>query len=153
MRKSTALVAPLALALVFGAGVGLSQRQAEAKDSFTVVERASSDSDIDLGEAGASVGDVSTFRNDVFDEENANQIGWDSGSCTVVEVGKWWQCSWTVTFDDGGSIAVQGPLADNGDDTTLAVLGGTGKYSGAEGEMVLHTDDGGDTYKFIFTLD
>jgi hypothetical protein len=46
------------------------------------------------------------------------------------------------------------PYYDDGTDTTLAITGGTGGYTGAEGSMLLHATDNpvGSEYDFIFTL-
>jgi allene oxide cyclase len=49
---------------------------------------------------------------------------------------------------------VEGPYYDDGTDTTLAVTGGTGQYTGALGSMLLHARGNpvGSEYDFIFTL-
>ena len=54
----------------------------------------------------------------------------------------------------GGQITVEGPYYDDGTDTTLAITGGTGWYTGAEGTMLLHATGNpvGSEYDFIFTL-
>jgi hypothetical protein len=64
-----------------------------------------------------------------------------------------WECTWT-TLLRGGDITVQGPYYDDGTNTTLAITGGTGMYTGAEGSMLLHATGHpvGSEYDFIFTL-
>lgn len=150
MRKSFALMSFLVLALVLGAGFGRSSWQAAAKETFTVIEHATTDTVADLGDEGDSIGDTLAFGNEVFDADNANVVGHSHGSCVRTEVGVAWECTWTNTFDDG-SIVVQGPFLDAGD-STLAITGGTGKYSGASGEMKLHALEGGTEFEFTFTV-
>jgi allene oxide cyclase-like protein len=151
MRKLFGLVSLLVLALVLGSGLGFTQwQQAQAQDSFMVVEHATTDTVADLGEEGDSIGDTLTFANDLYDDQDANVVGSSSGSCWRTRPGKTWECTWTNTLADG-SIVVQGPFNDSGD-STLAITGGTGKYSGASGEMDLHARDGGTEYEFTFTL-
>ena len=47
------------------------------------------------------------------------------------------ECTFTLALADG-EISVQGP-SDRHGETVLAVTGGTGKYSGARGELELNT--------------
>jgi len=66
-------------------------------------------------------------------------------------VGKAYECHWTL-FLAGGQITVDGPFLDAGD-SVLAVVGGTGAYDGARGEMKLHAKDGkGSAYEFTYRL-
>ena len=151
MRKSFTLVSLLVLALVLGAGVGFTQwQQARAQESFMVIEHATTNTVTDLGEEGDSMGDTLTWSNDLYDDQDANVVGTSSGSCWRTKPGKTWECSWTNTLEDG-SIVVQGPFYDDGD-STIAITGGTGTYSGATGEMTLHARDGGTEYEFTFNF-
>jgi hypothetical protein len=116
-----------------------------------LVERADTDVVTDIGDKGDSVGDVLTFSNAVYDEANQNQVGTDNGWCIRTAVGKAWECFWTLTLSDG-QITVEGPFLDAGD-SVLAVTGGTGAYSGASGEMTLHSRNAeGSEYDFGYTL-
>ena len=151
MRKSFGLVSLLVLALVLGAGIGISHwQQARAQETFTVIEHATTDTVADLGDEGDSIGDTLTFANDLYDDQDANVVGSSSGTCWRTRPGKTWECTWTNTLEDG-SIVVQGPFNDSGD-STLAITGGTGTYNGASGEMTLHALDGGTKYEFTFSL-
>ena len=119
--------------------------------TFKLVERATTDVVTDLGEKDDSAGDILTFANEIYDEMNANKVGSNNGWCIRTVPGKAWECFWTLTLADG-QITVAGPFLD-GSDSTLAVTGGTGKYVGARGSMVLHArDTEGKEYDFIYSL-
>ncbi len=94
------------------------------------VERAASDTTIDVGTKGDSQGDLLIFANAVYDAANRVQVGTDQGHCTRILAGKSWDCSWTLTLKEG-QIMCQGPVLDAAD-TVLAITGGTGKYAGAK---------------------
>jgi allene oxide cyclase len=58
---------------------------------------------------------------------------------------------WTMLLK-GGQITVEGPFMDEGD-SLFAVTGGTGKYAGAKGSMLLHARDAKpSSYDFTFTI-
>jgi allene oxide cyclase len=98
-----------------------------------------------------AVGDVLSFANAVFDAANKVQVGTDQGFCIRTIVGKSWECNFTLSLK-GGMIVVEGPFLDSGD-STFTVTGGTGKYLGAKGSMLLHTRPGKpDSYDFTYDL-
>jgi Allene oxide cyclase len=120
-------------------------------EQLNLVERATSDSVVDLGDKGDSAGDLLTFANDIYDAADANKVGTDNGYCIRVVAGKSWECFWTLTLADG-QITVEGPFLDGGD-SVLAVTGGTGKYAGVRGEMALHARNAeGTAYDFKYSL-
>jgi hypothetical protein len=100
-----------------------------------------------------SLGDTLGFHNPVFDAADKKQVGSDNGFCVrSVATGKTeWECNWTA-FLSGGQITVEGPYYDDGTDTTLSIIGGTGAYVGVEGQMVLHARGNpvGSEYDFIY---
>ncbi|MGI8477549.1 MAG: allene oxide cyclase barrel-like domain-containing protein [Thermomicrobiales bacterium] len=102
---------------------------------LSVVERATTDTTVDLGEAGDSVGDTMARGNEVFDDADGTKIGDDQGVCTRIVPGKAWECAWTLILPQG-QITAQGPRYD-GAGSVLAIVGGTGDYVGASGEMKL----------------
>jgi hypothetical protein len=144
MRKSiTALFGVLLVAPASSALAG--------NTTLKLVERATTDAVTDLGAKDDSAGDLLTFANEIYDESNANKLGDDNGWCIRTVPGKAWECFWTLTLADG-QITVEGPFLDAGD-STLAVTGGTGKYSGVRGEMKLHArNDQGSEYDFVYAL-
>lgn len=87
---------------------------------------------IDTGEPGDSVGDILTFDQPLLDED-MQEIGNNSGTCTRTRVAHSFQCQWTLTLANG-SIQVAGQEFDQGT-STLGITGGTGKYTGISGEM------------------
>jgi len=120
-------------------------------EQLTVVEHAATDATASVGKAKDNAGDILTFANPIFDAANKKQIGSDNGFCIRTVVSKAYECIWTLKLADG-QITSEGPFHDTGD-TTLAVTGGTGKYIGAKGEMLLHARDAkGSAYDFKYTL-
>jgi len=122
-----------------------------AAEKLQVVEHALTDTVIDTGAKGDTVGDLLTFSNPIYTADNKSQIGTDQGYCIRVLVGKSWECFWTLTLKTG-QITVEGPFFDVGD-SVMAVTGGTGKYAGAKGSMKLHARDAKSTaYDFAYEL-
>ncbi len=122
-----------------------------AAEQIKVVEHPVNETTIDIGPKGDSVGDILSFANPVFDAANKAQVGTDQGYCVRTIVGKSWECTWTNQLKDG-MITVEGPFLDDGD-STFVITGGTGKYAGAKGKMVLHPRPGKpEAYDFTFDL-
>lgn len=145
-RKRMWITAGLAAAGLFVA-VGT----AVADEELAVVERATTDAVLDTGASGDSAGDILTFANEIFDKDNANKVGSNTGWCIRIVAGKSWECFWTLTMDDG-QITVHGPFLD-GADSVLAITGGTGRYADARGEMALHARNAeGTEYDFVYRL-
>lgn len=120
-------------------------------EEIAVVERAATDAVTDTGAKGDSAGDLLTFVNEIYDKDNKTKVGSNSGWCIRTQVGKSWECFWTLQLDKG-SITVHGPFLDAGD-SVLAITGGTGAYSGAKGDMKLHVrDKKGSEYDFVYNL-
>jgi allene oxide cyclase len=139
-------------ALIAGAGTVLVSTAVLAGNTISVVERAATDAVTDTGAPGDTAGDLLTFANPVFDAANKKQVGTDQGYCIRTEVGKSWECFWTISLADG-QITVEGPFLDKGD-SVLAVTGGTGKFAGARGQMKLHArDEKGSEYDFVYELE
>jgi len=156
MRRSlgAALVAIGCSAALVGvtASQAASDTDGPTTGRFTVVERADTDTVVDSGPAGDSLGDSLAFGNPVYNARNTAQVGHDQGSCVRTEVGVAWECSWT-TILRGGSIVVQGPFYDAAD-STLAIIGGTGTWSDARGQMLLHArNQQGTEYDFTFVVE
>jgi hypothetical protein len=125
--------------------------RAAETEKLTYVERATTDAVTDLGAKGDSAGDLLTFNNEIYDEQNEKRVGHDNGWCIRTAAGKAWECYWTLTLEEG-QLSVAGPFLD-GADSVLAVTGGTGKYYGARGEMKLHARNAqGSEYDFMYRI-
>src|SRR3954469_14479838 len=131
------------------AAQGRAPDRAQAR-AITVIEHADNDTTTDTGAQGDSVGDLLTFANDVYDANDADEVGTDQGYCIRVKVGAAYECTWTTSLA-GGQIVVAGPFYDKRD-STLAVTGGTGRYREARGVMRLHALEGGKKFRFAFRL-
>ena len=161
MTRNRTLIAAAAgvLALVLAPAAALASTSSPSTSNspvvIHVVEHATTDTVQEFHPGTMSLGDVLAWHNPVYNASDAQQVATDNGYCVrTVATGKTeWECAWT-TFLPGGQITVEGPYYDDGTDTTLAVTGGTGQYTGAEGSMLLHATGNpiGSEYDFIFTL-
>jgi len=123
----------------------------QADQTLAVVEHAATDAVTDTGGQGDTAGDILTFANEIFDQDNKTSVGTDNGWCVRTVPGEAWECFWTASFKDG-QITVEGPFLDAGD-SVLAITGGTGAYAGARGEMKLHARDAkGSEYDFTYSI-
>jgi hypothetical protein len=149
--STTAAVGIVAAAAVGSAAAAPAHRSHHRGPSFTVVERAVTDTTADTGPTGDSLGDVLAFANPVYNAANTTKVGSDNGSCIRTVVGGAYECTWTTTLP-GGSLVVTGPFYDT-KDSVLAITGGTGKYERARGQMRLHARDvKGSAYDFVFSI-
>jgi hypothetical protein len=151
-----ALLAVAATLIAYGLNDGVFAQDATpiatpAEDASTLVavERATTDTVIDQGEEGDSIGDLLAFGNAVFDEGNENEIGTSQGSCVRTVPGQAWECMFSITLDEG-QLTVAGPFYDAGS-SVLAITGGTGAYSSARGEMRLEAISEAE-FRFTFEL-
>jgi len=155
------LIFASAILLLAGAVTGLTlvfyfsthTPQAHGLKTLHVVEHAITDTVQQFHAPKNSLGDVLGFHNPVFNEADKKQVGYDNGFCIrTVATGKTeWECSWTL-FLNGSQVTVQGPYFDDGTDTLLTITGGTGSYTGAQGQMMLHARGNpvGSEYDFIY---
>jgi hypothetical protein len=122
-----------------------------AAEQIKIVERPTKEITLNLTTKNVdSVGDLLSFANPLFDAANKAQVGSDQGFCVRTVVGKSWECNFTLLLK-GGQVTVEGPFVDSGD-STFTVIGGTGKYAGAKGSMLLHTR-AGKPESYDFTID
>lgn len=153
MNRRTVFATLALVSLVAAALLVVFNRGSAQESSLTihVVERATTDVVTDFAEEGDSVGDLLTFANEVYDENNENLVGTDNGYCIRTAVGLAWECAWTLTLDDG-QLMVEGSFMDVGD-SVLAISGGTGAYQNARGQMTLHDRNGDATeYDFVYEI-
>ena len=122
----------------------------ESTRTIHAIERADTDTTVDVGKKGDSTGDILTFHNKVFDKQDKKSMGTDVGHCIRVEAGKSYECAWTTILHDG-QITVDGPFYED-KDSVLAITGGTGAYRRVRGEMHLSSRKGGTEFHFVFKL-
>jgi len=138
--RRTALAAAVLLA---GAGTALAVVPTAAADPtlrLTTVAVPDRNTDLDLGAPGPSAGDAQVFADDL--QRDGRTIGTSTGSCTIATLSESRlvvACTATLTLPNG-QITTQG-VADEDPSQgptgfTWAVTGGTGRYAGADGEVV-----------------
>ncbi len=103
---------------------------------------------VDLGEAGDSPGDIFVFDQPLLNS-NYEPIGKNSGYCIRTLPGKFSECQWTLTLENG-TITVAGRESDTGT-SLIPVIGGSGKYLLVRGVMAT-TPNLDKTYTQILTL-
>ena len=139
------------LTLILGVTVA-SAAPATRGGTLRVVERATTDTYVDLGSAGDSIGDTLTFGNDVYDATNSRVVGRDQGTCFRTNPGLAWECTYT-TLLSGGNLTVQGSFYDDLRDSELSITGGTGRYANARGSLTLHARNAqGSEFDFVFHI-
>ncbi|MGH8320306.1 MAG: allene oxide cyclase family protein [Steroidobacteraceae bacterium] len=142
MRAATSVTALVVL---------LAGGHAMAAQSITLVERAVTNKVVPVGAKDDSRGNLLVFANPVYDKMNRIQVGSDQGFCIRVVTAKSWECFWTLILK-GGQITTEGPFYDKGD-SVLTITGGTGKYAGAKGKLLLHARNPQSTsYRFKYEL-
>jgi hypothetical protein len=91
---------------------------------------------VDIGTPGPGVGDLLVFQDRVL--SRGRQVGVQGGSCTITALlpdGFQTFCTGTVLFADG-QVAFQGLVTDK-PEKRMAVVGGTGRYRDAGGELTV----------------
>jgi len=93
---------------------------------------------VDIGTVGPSQGDLFVFDQPLMDQDRKD-IGSNSGYCVTTLPGVHSQCQWTLLFFGPdktviGTIVVGGQELEAGQ-STVAVIGSTGKYAGVTGTM------------------
>jgi len=139
--RSLAMFAVVAALMAYGLGGGVFAQDATpvtnsevGDERLVVIDHSTTDTVIDLGEEGDSIGDLLAFGNAVYDEGNETEVGTNQGSCVRTVPGEAWECMFSIILDEG-QLTVAGPLSDAGP-SELAITGGTGAYAGASGEGV-----------------
>jgi hypothetical protein len=92
---------------------------------------------VDVGTPGPGIGDMLVFQDRILD--HGRQVGVEGGTCTITALlpGAHFQtnCVGTVSLA-AGQIAFQGLVTD-APDKHMAVVGGTGRYRDAGGELTV----------------
>lgn len=143
MNRRACAVMPLLLTL-FATASGAAER-------IVLVERASNEQVVAVTRAEDAIGHLLVFSNALYDAANRAAAGMSRGYCVRVEVGRWWQCQWTLELA-AGALQVAGAYPDSGD-ADFAIVGGTGRYAGARGVLRVHARDAAHSaYDFAIEL-
>jgi hypothetical protein len=146
-----ALVAVAGLATLALAGGAVAASSPSSVVRIHVIEHATTDTVVDVGDPGDSTGDLLTFHNRLYDATDTHVVGRDQGECVRIDPARGtWECRWTNILR-GGQITVEGVFSDL-HDTTIAITGGTGRFADSDGDARLHARMGGAEYDFIFRL-
>jgi hypothetical protein len=142
LSRLLTLVALVALVLVSGArsartSAEMSTPTAGASDATLIlIEHVDLVSEIDLGETGASVGDMLVWGpNALYDEANVNDSGATTqGTCIAFDANSDCLDAETILFPDGSTLEFQG-IERGGAPAVRTIVGGSGRYLGAVGTM------------------
>jgi len=142
LSRLLTLVALVALVLSRGAWAArtsaeMSTPTAGASDATLIlIEHADLVSEIDLGEPGASVGDMLVWGpNALYDDANGNDTGATTqGTCIAFTANSDCLAAETILFPDGSTLEFQG-IERGGAPATRTIVGGSGRYLGATGTM------------------
>jgi hypothetical protein len=114
-------------------------------DRFQVKVRGGNGHYEDVGRDGPSIGDYTVFRERVY--HRGNRVGRNNGHCDVTRAGTGrfaFQCNFTMFLRGRGQITMQGLFAYgrrgpglSGDESTVAITGGTGIYDHAAGTATI----------------
>jgi len=115
----------------------MSTPSAGARDATLIlIEHADLVSEIDLGEPGASVGDMLVWGpNALYDDANVNDTGATTqGTCIAFDATADCLAAETIVFQDGSTLEFQGIERDAAP-AVRTIVGGSGRYLGAIGTM------------------
>jgi hypothetical protein len=145
MPRLSRLLTLVALgALVIAGGARAARTAAEmsspiagASDATLIlIEHAALVTEIDLGQPGASVGDMLVWGpNALYDDANVNDTGATTqGTCIAFNANSDCLAAETIVFPDGSTLEFQG-IERGGAPATRTIVGGSGRYLGAIGTM------------------
>jgi hypothetical protein len=145
MPRSSRLLTLVALgALVIAGGARAAHTAAEmstptaaASDATLIlIEHADRVTEIDLGDPGASVGDMLVWGpNALYDDANVNDTGATTqGTCIAFNANSDCLAAETIVFPDGSTLEFQG-IERGGAPAARTIVGGSGRYLGAIGTM------------------
>jgi hypothetical protein len=123
-------------------------------ETFTLVEHALNVTVVDVGDPGASAGDITVWGPDpLFDEANETDTGAiTQGSCFALNADYDNHCYETVLFPDGSTIAIQGVQLGNGGPSVTTIVGGSGRYLGATGTVTVTATEDDSLWTKVFEV-
>jgi hypothetical protein len=149
MRKFVAFVVIALAALAVTGRDSIPTASAHGGGDIMLTEKTVSEQFLDLGDEGEGAGDQFVFKGDLTDADGAD-AGHSMGHCVLVSADGI-QCTGTLALEHGTMSVAGGGIGD-GDKFAVAIVGGTGDYRGATGELeVKHID--GETAELTVHLD
>jgi hypothetical protein len=163
--KRTAVVAPLAAAALLAAlleSTGGAQQPGERTFKLILKDESAALGDVaptsrNQRDPRISGGDQHVFTSTVFDEAQ-KRVGKFYGQCVAVRGGRTYrqstfQCQGTFVLRDGAiAVSVAFRATQRDEDVSLAVIGGTGAYEGARGQVSTRILPGGREEKTVHLL-
>ena len=157
MKTRRALIAltlaGIASAIAF-VGVGIatpSARQSKARTINVAIRFSDAHTRLDLGQTGSTTGDTVTFSGPLLEGEDGRRIGFGQGHCVMtLPTRPLAQCAATFFFPRG-QISTQGPNYFNRP-FNEGIVGGTGEFRSARGEMRAVPFPGGDGLRLTFRV-
>ena len=157
MLKRLVVLGSVALLLIVWAGMSLASSRALARDAtrvqnFRLISVNAHFKTGDTGREGPSAGDALVFHAVVKNADESEKLGRQDGSClyTQIENGedRFEVCTLNFVLEDG-EITLEGTFDQLADTNTFAVIGGTGIYTSAQGQVVA---DFRERFQFDFEL-
>src|SRR5215207_1460161 len=142
-RLSRLLTLVALVALVIASGARAAHTSAEMSTpaagggaTLLLIEHADLVTEIDLGEPGASVGDMLVWGpNALYDDANDNDTGATTqGTCIAFNAPSDCLAAETILFPDGSTLEFQG-IERGGAPAVRTIVGGSGRYLSAIGTM------------------
>src|SRR5687768_4438668 len=105
--------------------------------TLILIEHADLVTEIDLGEPGPSVGDMLVWGPNALDDEpNSTDTGATTqGTCIAFNAKSDCLAAETMLFSDGSTLEFQGIERGAGAPSARTIVGGSGRYLGADGSM------------------
>jgi hypothetical protein len=162
LSKRAAVAAIVTLGtLVLSSGTAAADgRGKHREDTLKLVATTIQEEFVDLGAPGPTLGDMLVFSEVL--RERGREVGTSGGVCTITEAVPpytvvTFHCVATLSLRRG-QITLQGLIEVQGEDDpgpfTVAITGGTGRYSGAGGEATVRiVSDTRSVYKLRFDDD
>ena len=142
LSRLLTLIALIALVLASGAWAASTSAEMSAptasagEATLFLVEHADLVTEIDLGESGASAGDMLVWGpNALYDDANVSDTGATTqGTCIAFNANSDCLAAETIVFQDGSTLEFQG-IERGGAPAARTIVGGSGRYLGATGTM------------------
>lgn len=158
MRRVVRLAVLLvAMSTLFGASVAAQEATpvapAGSVQTFTLVERALNVTMVDVGDEGASAGDITVWGPDpLYDEANEVDTGaLTQGSCLALSA-TMNHCTETVVFPNGSTLEIQGVQLGPDQTSVTTIVGGSGDWLGATGTVTVTSNSDGTLWTKTFEI-